>query len=380
MYTSRKLSNTAKRTLFYLLILASILMPGPRCILASGEAPNENGAMLLVLEDCDSDNKDSTPPFGDVVSLLNSKCEPVKKFRGLRIKSTFSGPRAISVSEDGRFFVVCENVPGKLIMYETATFREQWTLWMDIRSAVFANDLIYAVSNYNVFAIDNTGTIIKHSRLGGLDIAVDTKHDCLWIVGDDVKKCNLDLQLEFKTKLTLDAGKTGAFSVDVSPDGSIWIAEQNIRQKNGSKNRLVKRSLYGGIMKKINLDFSPIRLRIDRYDGSVWTTGIRKERDFSRIGDEWPETLDELNELVETKTEAFTRKYDSEGNWIFETSEGGYSIELDQSDRSAWIASKKNIWHYSATGQKLGSYTGSFDGYMCLAIVPGQKTEQLASR
>jgi hypothetical protein len=376
MYTSHKRSNTTKHALLYISILASILIPAPRWILASEEAPNESGAMLLVLEDCDSDNKDSTPPFGDVISLLNSKCEPVKKFRGLKIKSTFSGPRAVSASEDGRFFVVCENVPGKLIMYETATLRELWTLWMDIRSAVFANGLIYAVNNYNVFAIDKKGTIVKHARLGGLDIAVDTKHDFLWIVGDDVKKCNLDLQLEFKTKLTLDTGKTGAFSVDVGPDGSIWIAEQNFRQENGSKNRLVKRSLYGGIMKKIELDYSPIRLRIDRSDGSVWTTGIRKERDFSRIGDEWPETLDELNELVETKTETFTCKYDSEGNWIFETSEGGYSIELDQSNRSAWIAGKENIWHYSAIGQKLGSYTGSFDGYMCLAIVPGIKTEQ----
>ncbi len=134
----------------------------------------------------------------------------------------------------------------------------------------------------------------------------------------------------------------------------------------------MKRSLYGGILKKIDLDFSPIRVRIDKYDGSVWTTGIIKERDFSGIGDEWPETLDELNELVKTEIETFTRKYDSEGNLIFEISEGGYSIELDPSDRSAWIAGKKNIWHYSANGQNLGSYAGSSDGQKWLAIVPGK--------
>jgi len=167
MYTSHKPSNMPKHFLIHLLMLALFLMPNLQRILASEEAPNEAGAMVLVLEDCDSDNKDSTPPHGDLVSLLNSNCELVKKFRGLRIKSTFSGPRVISASEDGRFFVVYENVPGKLTMYETATLRELWTLWMDIRSAVFANDMIYAVNNYNVFAIDNTGTIVKHFRLGG---------------------------------------------------------------------------------------------------------------------------------------------------------------------------------------------------------------------
>jgi len=370
MYTSHKPSNMPKHFLIHLLMLALFLMPNPQRILASEETPNKAGAMVLVLEDCDSDNKDSTPPHGDLVSLLNSKGELVRTFHGLGIQNTFSGPRIISASEDGRFFAICENVPGKLTMYETETHRELWSLWMDIRSAVFANDLIYAVNTYNVFVIDNTGTIVKHSRLGGLDIAVDPDHDCLWIVGLDVKKCNLDLQLQFETKLTLDVINTGALSADVHTDGSIWIAEQNVRQEYGSKNRLVKRSPDGGILKKIDLDFSPVRVRIDRSDGSIWTTGMRNERDFSGIGDEWPETLDELNELVETKTETFTRKYDSEGNLVFEISEGGYSIELDQSDRSAWIAGEENIGHYSATGQNLGSYAGSSDGQKWLAIVP----------
>ncbi len=374
MCISYKLSNTIRQTLIQILMAVSIAILIPKSSLASKEAPDETGTMLLMLEDCDSDNKMSTFPHGDEVSLLNSKGELVRKFYGLRIQSTFSGPRNISVSEDGRFYVVCENAPGKLTMYETATHRELWTLWMDIRSAAFANDMIYAVNAYNVFAINNTGTIVKHARLGGLDIAVDTKHDCLWIVGLDVKKCNLDLQIDFKVKLTLDPTHTGGFSVDVNPDGSIWVAEQNVHREYGSRNRLVKISPDGNILKTIDLDFSPIRVRIDRSDGSVWTTGWRKgPRDFSRIGDEWPETLDELNDLVKTNTGTFTRKYDSEGNLIFEISKGGYSIELDPSDRSAWIASKKNVWHFSANGRKLSSYACSSDCQKWIAIVPGKK-------
>jgi len=367
MYTSRKSSNTAKHALIHVLTLALFLMPGARRVLASEQTPNEAGTMVLVLEDCDSDNDLSTPPNGDIVSLLNSKGESIKKFYGLGI----SGCGFVSASEDGRYFIVFENV-GKLTMYETSTKRVPWSLWMDIKSAVFANDMIYAVNAHNVFVIDKTGTIVKHARFGGLDIAVDTKHDCLWIVGLDVKKCDLDLKIDTRVKLTLDSVHTGGFSVDVNTDGSVWVAEQNVHHQYGSENRLVKISSDGGILKKIDLDFSPIRLRIDKSDGGIWTTGRIKKRDFSKIGEEWPETVDELNELVKTEIESFTHKYDSEGNVIFEISEGGYSIELDPSDGSAWIAGKKNIWHYSAKGQNLGSFAGSYDGQKSLAIVPGK--------
>jgi len=362
-------------------ILASVLIPGARPILASEEMSNEAGAMVLVLEDCYSHNKMSTYPHGDEVSLLNPKGELVRKFHGLDLKSTIKGCKKISASEDGRFFVVCENVPNKLSMYETATSRKLWSLWMDFNSAVFANDLIYAVNRNNVFAIDNTGSIIKHSRFGGFDIAVDPDHNCLWIVGSDVMKFNLDFQMLFKAELELGFNyNTGAFSIDVNKDGSVWIAEQNVFEKNDSKNQLVKRSHDGSIQKIIDLNFSPIRVRIDKSHGSVWTTGIIKERDFSGIGDEMPETLDELNELVKTKTGAFTRKYDSEGNLVFEISEGGYSIELDQSDGSAWIAGKTKVWHFSSNGRMLSSYTGSSDGQKWLAIIPGTKPKQIASR
>ena len=373
MYASCKNSITTINVLIYLLMFALVLMQGPRLTLATEKTPNKTGQMLLVLEDCDSDNKLSTPPYGDEISLLNSKGELVRKFHGLDIKSTFNGCKKISASGDGRFFVVCENVPDKLSMYETATHRKLWSLWMEFNSAVFVNDLIYAVNRNNLFAIDNKGTIVKHSRFGGFDIAVDPDHYCLWIVGSDVKKCNLDFQMLFKAELELGQNyNTGAFSVDVNTDGSVWIAEQNVFEKNDGKNQLVKRTLDGSIQQIIDLNFSPIRVRIDKSDGSVWTTGRRKERDFSRIDDEWPETLDELNELVKTNTGTFTRKYDSDGNLIFEISEGGYSIELDPSDGSAWIADKKNIWHYSANGRQLASYTCSSDCQKWLAIVPGK--------
>ena len=381
MYAQRKRSKMSRQLIIHLVILSSVLIPGSRKMFASEGASNEAGAMILVLEDCDSRNETSTYIPLDNVSLLNPKGKLVRKFYGLNTTSTIKGCKKISASQDGRFFVVCENVPDRLTMYETATRKKLWSLWMDFNSAVFANDLIYAVNRNNLFAIDDKGTIVKHSRIGGFDIAVDPDHNCLWIVGRDIKKCNLDFQMLFKTELEPGLHyNTGAFSVDFNSDGSVWIAEQNVFEKNDDKNQLVKRSRDGSIQKIIDLDFSPIRVRVDRSNGSVWTTGMIKEQDFSGIGDEWPETLDELNELVKTNTGEFTRKYDSEGNLIFEISEGGYSIDLDQSDGSAWIAGKKDIWHYSAKGQLLAAYTSSSDCQKWLAIIPGTKPKQFASR
>ena len=214
MYTSRKHSNKSKHFLIQLLILATVLIPSHRQIFASEES--QPGSMLLVLENCDSDNKLSTDPYGDTVSLINPKGELISVIRRLLISD---GPQILSVSEDGRFFAVCEKASDTLTVYEMATGKEVWSLFGVFGSAVFVKDMIYASNSNGIFAIDNTGTIVIHSRLIGCDIAVDTKHDCLWIVGLDVKKCNLDLDLQSKTKLTLDNKDTGAFSVDFDTIG-----------------------------------------------------------------------------------------------------------------------------------------------------------------
>lgn len=143
MYASCKNSNTSKQFIIHSLILTWILVPDSRHIRTLEVVPNDGGAMVLVLDDCDSDNKLSTPPYGDIAFLLNSKCELVRKFHGFSIHSPFfNGPINISASDDGRFYVLCESAPGKLTVYETAKRRELWTLWMDFESAIFANDLI----------------------------------------------------------------------------------------------------------------------------------------------------------------------------------------------------------------------------------------------
>ena len=368
MCASRKYSNTSKQFIIHYLILVLVIIPATRQIFASEETLDDTGAMVLVLEDCDSDNKLSTAPYGDTVSLINSEGELIRVVtHGLSITD---GCCELSISEDGRFFAVCDKAANILTVYETATGRKLWSLSGIFNSAVFANSLLYAYNSESIFAIDNSGTIVKHSRLGALDIAIDQTHNCLWISGLDIKKCNLDLE----AVLTIKGfeGLKVPFIIEANPNGSIWIV-QDVYEQYSRENRLMKISPEGKVLRTINLEFSPASVCVDKSDGSVWTTGRIKKRDFSRFGDELPESLNALNELVTTKTEVYTCKYDSEGNWVFVISKGGYAIELDQSDGSAWIAGKTNVWHYSPKGRLLAVYTGSSDCQKWLAIIPGTK-------
>jgi hypothetical protein len=146
-----------------------------------------------VLDNCDSNYKD--PPFNDAVLLVNIKGEVINHIDGLNICQNIGGNRAISVSEDGRFFVVCENVADKITAYDLLTGNEMWSLPGKFRSAVIAQDITYVLSSSEddkmyrdeIVTIDSEGNIIKRSKEAkGFDIAVDPNANCLWLVGSDI--------------------------------------------------------------------------------------------------------------------------------------------------------------------------------------------------
>ena len=244
MLTISKLSDSPRFVPLSLLLALLITISVPKAGLASKEARDPDRATLLVLDDCDDDNKRSTPPHGDTVLLLNSEGQLIRKIRGLTVDGSVVGCRAISVSEDGRFFSVLENAFNRISVYDASTGAKLWSLAGFFRSAVFAEGLVYALGHGGAYAIDNTGTIVKHSRTGGgLDIVFDPLAKCLWIVGMDIKKYSLDLKLQFKVKLSFGISPHAhgaAFSVDVNPDGSVWVACRDGYGKESNANRLMK--------------------------------------------------------------------------------------------------------------------------------------------
>ena len=67
---------------------------------------------------------------------------------------------------------------------------------------MIAQDIVYATTSDDtiygngIHAIDRRGNIIRRSsEISGYDIAVDPNGNTLWVVGEDIKKCNLDLQV-----------------------------------------------------------------------------------------------------------------------------------------------------------------------------------------
>jgi hypothetical protein len=322
---------------------------------ATTELPNPTSQLprILVLDNYDSNYK--FPPFNDVVLLLNNKGEVINRINGLNICQNIGGNRAISVSEDGRFFVVCENVADKITAYDLSTGDEMWSLPGKFRSAVIAQDITYVLSSSEddkmyrdeIITIDIEGNIIKQSKEAeGFDITVDPNANCLWLVGGDIKKCDMDL----KVVKTIDPIIWYAVSVDISSYGSVWVAERKHPDVAGSQNRLLNISSESKVLQNIPLnDLSPMCVRVNRSDGSVWITGSCGHYKKKLSLFQWPPSWQRTYRYIGPRT----RKYSSEGKLLLEIKHGGHSIDIDPSDGSVWIADRTQLLHYSSAGKKL---------------------------
>src|SRR6266446_3226619 len=260
--------------------LLGILLLQIGCGRSEPERASDQGlpARILVLEDCDNNYR--TPPFGDAVLGFTADGKRLRKAGGLNICETVGGCRSLSVGPEGRMFVVCENVANRLTAFETETGHQLWTLNGVFTSATIApTGVIYALNNSGtiygkeVLVISEHGQILQRADLGGFDIAYDPNRKVLWLAGADVKKCDLELRLLMK----LTPVRWCAVSVDVNPDSSVWIAERQHPNISQSQDRIVKISPSGVVLKSVNLAWSPLCLRVDGADGSVWVTGVRSQ-------------------------------------------------------------------------------------------------------
>lgn len=216
-----------------LLLLAAVIIHE-----AEAELPvsTTQSPHILVLDNCDSDYK--VPPFTDSVLFLNSEGKVINQISGLNICQNIGSNRAISASQDGKFFVVCENVADKISAYNTSTGNLLWSIQGKYTSAVVAQGIVYALTSDDTIygngiqAVDRGGEIIKQStQINGYDIVIDPNGIFLWVVGDDIKKCDMNLRVIKVIK----AIKWCAVSVDINIDGSIWVAEREHCDVPGSQ-------------------------------------------------------------------------------------------------------------------------------------------------
>ena len=346
------------------------------------QAPDPALSRILVLADCDEDFR--TPPFDDQVFAFDPRGQATPKVRGLNICETIGGPRMLTTSTDGRMFLVCENFGNHLTAYDTQTGARLWRLDGEFTSATVAPDgTTYAViSSGTIYGdqlvvIDQKGEITNKAKLGGQDIVLDPERRVLWSVGSDIKKCALDLTL-LRNMIPIP---WCAVSLDVNPDGSIWVAERQHSQVSLSSNRLLHVSASGmWITKAMELDFTPVCLRVDRSDGSFWVTGTGGGKSVSeRVLEKIEKRTGRLPlgklRAVLTRSRFWTRthKYDAEGKLLCKINHGGDTLDIDRTDGSIWIAGRQKIFHYTRNGKRISRFPGVAGDQTHIVVVPAPK-------
>jgi hypothetical protein len=344
-------------------------------------------AGVLVLEDSDSDFR--TPPFEDEVIMFGPNGKAIRKVTGLNICETVGACRSLSVARDGRFLTVCENVGQKLAAYELKTGERLWSMQGEFNSATVApNNMVYALTSHGTIygeqtlMIDQTGQVVRQAAVRGFDLVMDADRNVLWLVGKNVKKCDLELNILMETNLI----GWCAVSVDLDRDGAVWVAERQHPNVTGSTDRILRISPTGKVLKTVELAFSPLCLRVDRSDGGVWVTGVVSQ----------PSLRQRLLEHIEKRTghvptgrwlrDLLTRprvwsrtdRYDRNGALQCEIEEGGFSLDIDPADGSLWIGGRQRVYHYSRQGAALGRSRGASPSQKYVAVVPGdgQQNEQ----
>jgi outer membrane protein assembly factor BamB len=374
----RILPQGRKLTIALVIIAAGVMLVALWQALFGDDGKPFAGRILL-MQDSDRDFK--LAPFEDPVIAYGSNGKTTRKVGDLNLCQTVGGSRSLSVAPNGRFFVVTENVGNKITAYETDTGKRLWSLDGGYTAAIVAsNGLVYALFSAGLIYGDklvtiDQGKIVKEAKLGGFDIVLDSEHNALWLTGADIKKCDLELtQLQ-----QLDPIPWCGVSVDVNADGSVWVAEREHRDVKGSRDRLLKISPGGEIIKTVDLKFSPACLRVDRGDGSVWVTGgmwrpplgarilekIEKRTGRIRIGKPVRDFL------TRGGGSNWTHKYDANGTLLHEIKRGGFTIDIDRTDGSLWIAGPTKVYHYSRHAEKLGQAGGvAADEQKYIAVVP----------
>jgi outer membrane protein assembly factor BamB len=327
-------------------------------------------ARILVLDNSDSDFK--VPPFDDQVIGVSEEGQVTTRTGGFNMCQTIGGPRAIAASDTGRFFVVCENVGDRITAYETASGKQLWSFASadGLNAAAVAGDLIYALTcegtiyGKNLVVLDSSGNLVKKAPVAGFDIAFDPNANRLWLVGADIKRCDMDLQVEW----SIDPFQWCASSVDAAPDGSAWVTER-MHPQAGGQNRLLKISDQGTVLANLALDISPMCVRVDRSDGSVWVTGIflRQTKVPSLSLKRWPPVRMKAKYKFGGSR---TYKFSAQGQFLFEHKHGGYSLDLDPSDNSVWVGGESRLLHYASDGATLGTHGNVSKDQKWIAVIP----------
>jgi hypothetical protein len=316
---------------FFLLFLCVLLIGFAGC--DTEEDPNEF-TRIIVLDNLDPNW--TNPPFDDRVSILDHSGTLLQSVTNINIAETVGGQRKLAAPEGYSAFVVCEDILNdnynpSLTRYNIHGVVE-FSVPGNFHAACFHQYNIYALTQAGTIygdgshVIDSNGNIILSSTLGGFDLVVDSQHQAVWFVGENIIKLDLNLNPIF----TIDPITWVATSVDTDSNGNAWVCERSHSQIPGSVNRLLKISPSGVILTTINTGSGPVCVRVDRSTNHVWA----------------------IHGVV--------YQYDQNGNFIQQIPTGGWSLAVNPVDQGLWVAGTHGLSHYTSNGSLVNTFTSGF--------------------
>jgi hypothetical protein len=289
------------------------------------------------------------------LKIVDYEGKQIREIAKVNIDLSGSGKRVMSVSHNGEFAVAVNayNVVDKLARYNIDG-SIPWSIKSGSYSAVAVADtgyvytIKYATSGSTKDIVQKihsqTGEVVKQIELpkGYSDIVVDEKNENVWVAGQGITRLDLDLNEQWTTH------SIGLYvvSVDYAPDGTLLAAERQVGKSLG-QDRLLRIGTDGKILNSFPLDFSPLRVVVNRGYWDVWVVGI--------LGN----TVVRFN----PKDPSWDKPH---------TFALGPATYADVSrDGSAWIAVRDSnkILRVSRQGKVMNELAGFVTEQMCLAVV-----------
>ena len=280
--------------------------------------------------------------YQDTLTILDGYGNVINSFAGFNLDSTIGGGSPLAVHPDGASTLVAQYEPMSFSRY-ALTGEQMWSLERWIISSSFWDGSIYALTTTGLIYGDTIlhiepgeGSILRELAFGGRDLVIDGDHQSVWIVGADIQKLNLDLELDF----TIDPIEWTAMSVDFLSDGSIWVAEGQHPDVEGSENAILRIAPTGEILQNIVLDGKPYCVAVDRSDDSVWVATTRG-----------------------------TLKLDPSGDLIHRLDSGGWCVRVSQMDGTAWVAHfGGQLARYTQNGTEIARASGFSGNQLWIGI------------
>jgi len=319
-------------------------------------------ATIAVLDDFDPDY--TTPPFEDRLTLLNFYPYPQATSHGtVQVKSGFNTTQAIGdwrqlvATPDGTRIVTVELAANALSVFD----RDLKPTIPAITGIPFAgvyatNDYIYATagtttSGDSLRAYDlATGAELQGSpstTLRGLDVVVDSARNVVWTVGNELRRGNASTLVGE----SIATYAWSAVSIDLAPDGSVWVAERDYSTETGNIHRY---NAAGSLITSMPWSSSPFCVRVNQATGEVW---VAHSNGISRI--------------------------DSEGRILaVETSGSYWSLTVDPFQGLVWATSNTvdSVKAYRSDGTLLDTATGFSTSQKYVALVAGTLPSGLVAR